>query len=105
MADGGLPLRLGFAGPLEWDTMLGYLAARAIAGVEQVDGGVYRRTVLVDGDPGVIEVARGGADHLVLDGAPSPLGRSHPPVVQQVRRLFNLDFDLDRAVRCSDATR
>jgi len=96
VADGGLPLRLGFEGPLEWDTMLGYLAARAIAGVEQVDGGVYRRTVLVDGDPGVIEVARGGADHLVLTAhLPHWGGLIH--VVQQVRRLFNLDFDLSRA--------
>ena len=30
VADGGLPLRLPYEGPLDWDGMLGYFAARAI---------------------------------------------------------------------------
>ena len=96
VADGGLRLRLTFAGPLDWDAMLGYLAARAIRGVEQVSDGLYRRTVRIDGDPGVIEVARGGSDHLLLTAhLPHWGGLIH--VVQQVRRLFNLDFDLAAA--------
>jgi AraC family transcriptional regulator of adaptative response / DNA-3-methyladenine glycosylase II len=96
VADGGLPLRLGFAGPLDWDRMLGYLAARAIKGVEHVAGGAYRRTVLIDGDPGAIEVVRGGPDHLVLTAhLPHWGGLIH--VVEQVRRIFNLDFNLDAA--------
>jgi AraC family transcriptional regulator, regulatory protein of adaptative response / DNA-3-methyladenine glycosylase II len=96
VADGGLPLRLTFAGPLDWGDMLEYLATRAITGVEQVAGGVYRRTILVDGDPGVIEVANGGPDHLVVTAhLPHWGGLIH--VVEQVRRLFNLDFDLDGA--------
>jgi AraC family transcriptional regulator of adaptative response / DNA-3-methyladenine glycosylase II len=96
VADGGLPLRLQFAGPLDTDAMLGYLAARAIQGVEQVSGGVYRRTILVDGDPGAIEVARGGHDHLVLTAhLPHWGGLIH--IVHQVRRIFNLDFDLESA--------
>jgi|HubBroStandDraft_6_1064221.scaffolds.fasta_scaffold00188_12 AraC family transcriptional regulator of adaptative response / DNA-3-methyladenine glycosylase II len=97
VADGGLRLRVGFAGPLEWDAMLGYLAARAITGVEHVSGGTYRRTIVVDGDPGAIEVGRGGTDHLVLTAhLPHWGGLIHH--VEQVRRLFNLDFDLDSAV-------
>ncbi len=96
VADGGLPLRLGFNGPLDWDSMLGYLAARAIRGVEHVSGGVYRRTIAVDGDPGAIEVALGGPGHLVLTAhLPHWNGLIH--VVQQVRRLFNLDADLGAA--------
>jgi AraC family transcriptional regulator of adaptative response / DNA-3-methyladenine glycosylase II len=97
VADGGLRLRLTFAGPLDWEAMLGYLAARAIQGVEQVSDGLYRRTILIDGDPGVIEVALGGSDHLVLTAhLPHWGGLIH--VVQQVRRLFNLDFDLTSAI-------
>jgi AraC family transcriptional regulator, regulatory protein of adaptative response / DNA-3-methyladenine glycosylase II len=96
VADGGLPLRLNFAGLLAWEAMLGYLAARAIQGVEHVSRGVYRRTILVDGDPGVIEVAEGGPDHLVVTAhLPHWGGLIH--AVHQVRRLFNLDFDLERA--------
>ncbi len=96
VADGGLRLRLSFAGPLDFPAMLGYLSTRAISGVEQVSGGVYRRTILIDGDPGVIEVANGGPDHLLLTAhLPHWGGLIH--VVQQVRRLFNLDFDLEAA--------
>jgi AraC family transcriptional regulator, regulatory protein of adaptative response / DNA-3-methyladenine glycosylase II len=57
---------------------------------------VYRRTIRIDGDPGVIEVALGGPEHLLLTAhLPHWGGLIH--VVQQVRRLFNLDFDLTSA--------
>ena len=57
---------------------------------------MYRRTILIEGDPGVIEVANGGPDHLLLTAhLPHWGGLIH--VVQQVRRLFNLDFDLEAA--------
>lgn len=97
VADGGLLLRLAFAGPLEWEAMLAYLAARAIPGVEHVSDNVYRRSVVIDGDPGVLELSRGGADHLLL--------RAHLPrweglihVVQRARRIFSLDAPVDDAV-------
>jgi len=93
VADGGLPLRIGFAGPLAWDAALAFLDARAISGVEHVSAGAYRRTIVVDGDPGALEIRRGGRDHLVLTAhLPHWNGLIH--VVEQVRRLFNLDVDL-----------
>jgi AraC family transcriptional regulator of adaptative response / DNA-3-methyladenine glycosylase II len=95
-ADGGLCLRLPFVPPLDWDALLTYLAARAIPGVEHVGDGVYRRTVDIDGDTGVVEVEHGGPDHLVL--------RAHLPhweglihVVARVRRIFGLDADVATA--------
>jgi AraC family transcriptional regulator, regulatory protein of adaptative response / DNA-3-methyladenine glycosylase II len=97
-ADGGLALRLPFDGPFDWDAMLGYQAAGAVAGVEDVSGGVYRRTVLVDGDPGVLELQPGGTDHLVL--------RAHLPhwgalvhLVRRARRIMNLDASTEQARR------
>ncbi|MHB8487748.1 MAG: DNA-3-methyladenine glycosylase 2 family protein [Candidatus Dormibacteria bacterium] len=96
VADGGLPLRLSFAGALDWDAMLSYLSARAITGVEHISGGVYRRAIVVDGDPGAIEVRLAAPDHLVVTAhLPHWGGLMH--VVHQVRRLFNLDFDIDAA--------
>ncbi len=96
VADGGLVLRLPFSPPLAWDAMLAYFAARAIAGVEHVTAGTYRRTVLVDGDAGVLELSRGGADHLIL--------RAHLPhwgglvrIAQRARRIFNLDANAAEA--------
>ena len=93
-ADGGLVLRLPFHGPLDWERMAAYFAARAIPGVEHVDGDVYRRTIVVGGDPGVLELGPGGHDHLVL--------RAHLPhweelihIVERARRIASLDLDLD----------
>jgi AraC family transcriptional regulator of adaptative response / DNA-3-methyladenine glycosylase II len=95
-ADGGLALRLPFRGPLDWRGLLGYFAARAIPGVEDVDDDTYRRTIVIDGDPGVLELSPGGEDHLVL--------RAHLPhweglihVVHRARRIFGLDTDIEAA--------
>src|SRR5206468_3381290 len=63
---------LAFSGPLEWEPMLAYFRARAIPGVELVAGNAYRRTVVLDGHPTVLELVRGGADHLLLRGGPVP---------------------------------
>jgi AraC family transcriptional regulator of adaptative response / DNA-3-methyladenine glycosylase II len=94
VADGGLALRLPYQGHLDWTNLLAYFQARAIPGVESVKGDAYRRTVLVDGDPGVLELGPGGPEHLVL--------RAHLPhweglihVVQRTRRVASLDADLD----------
>ncbi len=94
VADGGLSLRLPFHGRLDWPAMLAHFAARAIPGVEHVSGRTYRRTIVLDGDPGVLELSRGGADQLVL--------RAHLPhweelihVVQRARRIASLDHDLE----------
>ena len=94
VADGGLPLRLTFRGPLDWEALISYLEARAIPGVEHVSGGTYRRTIVVAGDPGVLELSPGGDDHLVLVAhLPHWEGLVH--LVARARRIANLDFDLD----------
>ncbi|MGQ0830670.1 MAG: AlkA N-terminal domain-containing protein [Microthrixaceae bacterium] len=91
-ADGGLTLRMSFRGPLDWPLTLGYFARRAITGVEWVDGDVYRRTIVVDGDAGMIEVSSGGSDHLLLRAhLPHVRGLIH--VVEGARRIFALDRD------------
>jgi AraC family transcriptional regulator of adaptative response / DNA-3-methyladenine glycosylase II len=94
VADGGLLLRLPFRGPLDWDGLTAYLAARAIPGVEHVSGGVYRRTIVLDGDPGVLELSPGGDDHLLLR-AHLPHWRELIHVVDRTRRIPSLDFDLE----------
>jgi AraC family transcriptional regulator, regulatory protein of adaptative response / DNA-3-methyladenine glycosylase II len=97
-ADGGLPLRLAFTGPLDWDALLAYLTARATPGVEVVDGRTYRRTIVVDGDPGVLELTAGGADHLVLTAhLPHWDGLIH--VVERARRIAALDAPVEEAAR------
>jgi AraC family transcriptional regulator of adaptative response / DNA-3-methyladenine glycosylase II len=95
-ADGGLTLRLPYRGPLDWEAMLGYFRVRAIAGVEHVEGHTYRRTVRIDGDPGVIELTRGSPDDLLMRiHLPHWRGLIHH--VQRARRIFNLDTDIEGA--------
>jgi AraC family transcriptional regulator, regulatory protein of adaptative response / DNA-3-methyladenine glycosylase II len=98
VADGGLLLRLPFAGPLDWAALARYLGARAIPGVESVCGASYRRTVVVGGDPGVLELFPGGDEQLLL--------RAHLPhwaelihIVERARRIASLDLDLDEPSR------
>lgn len=94
VADGGLVLRLPFHGPLDWERMVAYFGARAIPCVEHVSGATYRRTIVIGGDPGVLELSPGGDDHLIL--------RVHLPhweelihIVERARRIASLDLDLD----------
>jgi AraC family transcriptional regulator, regulatory protein of adaptative response / DNA-3-methyladenine glycosylase II len=90
VADGGLLLRLPFHGPLEWEPMAAYLAATSIPGVESVSDGTYRRTALIDGDPGVLELAAGSADHMrLLLHLPHWQPILH--IVDQARRIAMLD--------------
>jgi AraC family transcriptional regulator of adaptative response / DNA-3-methyladenine glycosylase II len=93
IADGGLTLRLPFDPPFDWEATLGYLSRRAIPGVESVDDGVYRRTIVLDGDPGMLELSAGGVDHLLL--------RAHLPyweglihVVERTARMVGIDNDV-----------
>jgi AraC family transcriptional regulator of adaptative response / DNA-3-methyladenine glycosylase II len=93
VADGGLALRLPFNPPLDWDASLCYLARRAIPGAESVQDGTYRRTIVLDGDPGVLEIRAGGPDYLLL--------RAHLPyweglihVVERAARMLGIDLDL-----------
>ena len=96
VTDGGLTLRLPLVTqpsedcPFSWGGVLEVLAERAVAGVEEVADRVYRRTIALDGDTGVLEIRPGGADHLLLDAhLPHWEGLIH--VVERVRRLVGLD--------------
>jgi AraC family transcriptional regulator, regulatory protein of adaptative response / DNA-3-methyladenine glycosylase II len=96
VADGGLPLRLAYAGVLDWHWLLRVLAAHAIPGVEAVSGEVYRRTIVIDGDPGVLELSPLGDGELrLLAHLPHWEGLVH--LVARARRIASLDLDLDAA--------
>jgi AraC family transcriptional regulator of adaptative response / DNA-3-methyladenine glycosylase II len=99
-ADGAGPalaLRLPYRAPLAWTPLLAFLAARAIPGVEEVEGGVYRRAVaLGDGDGeagGVVELRPVRGESALLLTVHPPLPRSLPRLVARARRLFDLDAD------------
>ena len=88
-------LRMRYRPPYDWDSMLGYLRARAIAGIEVVDGGCYQRTVEIDGFVGTVEVRH--VPQLRSLGATIrfPNVRSLPAIVTRVRRLFDVGADIE----------
>ncbi|WP_433726917.1 helix-turn-helix domain-containing protein [Nocardia sp. CA-129566] len=62
IADGGLALRVPLIEGTDIDRRLAQLARDAIGGIESATAADYRRTVTLDGDPGVIEISRATMD-------------------------------------------
>jgi AraC family transcriptional regulator of adaptative response / DNA-3-methyladenine glycosylase II len=89
-----ITIHLPYSGVYDWAAALRFFAARAVDGVEQVDGDLYRRTVRIDDSCGVLEVnpARSGAElqaRLHLSNA-----ADKAEVIARLRRMFDLDADL-----------
>ncbi len=95
--DGGLALRLPVAPDYDWTAVRSFLAARAIPGVEVIDGDTYRRTITVAGSPGLLEVspgdAGGPADRYLLLRAHLPYWEGLIHVVDRVAQVLGTDAD------------
>jgi AraC family transcriptional regulator of adaptative response / DNA-3-methyladenine glycosylase II len=94
-----LELRLPYKPPLDWQSLMGFVALRAIAGVEEVVGDCYRRIVSIDGIAGWIEVSPNLERHALRLRVHAPVGPGLSRLVRRVRRLFDLDADPDRIAR------
>jgi AraC family transcriptional regulator of adaptative response / DNA-3-methyladenine glycosylase II len=79
--------------PYDFDHVLSFLAARALPGVERVDGAGYARTLELASGPAVLRVRRPvsqGEPQLRTTGAVS---QERPAVVGRFRRVFDVDVD------------
>jgi len=86
-------LRLAYRPPLDWESMLEFLSRRCTAGVEQVDGGTYRRTVRLGDRRGWVSVtADPGRPGLKVEASTSLEG-ARAPLAARLRALFDLDAD------------
>jgi len=84
-------LRLDFRPPLDWEALLAFLRARAVPGVERIEGGIYRRTVRLGAARGWVAV-RPAADGEALSAEVSPsLSDVRAPLVERLRALLDLD--------------
>lgn len=90
----GVRLRLRYRPPYDWPSMIGFLAGRAIAGVERVEGQVYRRSVEHAGLQGSVVIAhlpeRDSLDVTIR----FPSVRALPAIVARIRRVFDLGADV-----------
>lgn len=100
--NGTLTLRLGYRPPFDFAAMLAFLAKRAIPGIERVDADGYERVIGPAHAPTRIRVtaaqsrSRGRAGdkpELRLEISETD-PRGIPDIVRRVRRLFDLDADM-----------
>jgi AraC family transcriptional regulator of adaptative response / DNA-3-methyladenine glycosylase II len=93
LGDGAIRLRLRYRAPYDWEGLFAYLEQRAIPGVEWVGDGMYRRSVVLDGQPAVVEVRPEPEQQSVAVRLPSFVRRDLMEVVERVRRVFDLSAD------------
>lgn len=87
-------VRLKYRAPYDWGAALGFLRARAIEGVEVVDGERYERTVALGGHAGRVAV-----EHVPEKGCFAvtirfPDVRQLGGIVTRVRRVLDLEADV-----------
>jgi AraC family transcriptional regulator of adaptative response / DNA-3-methyladenine glycosylase II len=87
----GVRLTLAYRPPLAWDELLGFLAARAIAGVECAAAGRYWRTARVAGHRGWLAVAAAAGRNALAVEFPATLVPVIPALLARVRHLFDLN--------------
>lgn len=90
----GIALTLSYAAPYDWPAMLEFFAARAIAGVECVDGDHYRRTIEVNGCHGSIDVAPLARRHALVATIRITDLRALPAIIGRIRGVFDLGSDV-----------
>ena len=90
---GEVALRLAYRPPYDWAHVRGFLAARAVPGVERVDAGGYARTVACQGGSAIIRVDALPAENaleLRVCGAPPAMLLQLSSVA---RRVFDVAAD------------
>jgi len=91
----GVTVRLRYRPPYDWRSILTHLAARAVAGVEEVEGEAYRRVIRHGGQVGIVEVRHLPAAHSVSMTFRIPAVRSLPGLVARARRALDLGADVE----------
>lgn len=101
-AEPGIPLRLGFRPPLDWDGLTAFLVSRSDGRSQGVTGGCYVRTLRVGDATGWLAARPVAQDVLQVRLAPS-LMRHLSALQQPLRQLFDLDADPQAIAACLSA--
>jgi AraC family transcriptional regulator, regulatory protein of adaptative response / DNA-3-methyladenine glycosylase II len=84
-------LQLAYRPPYDWQSVLTFLAARALEGVEHVTDHSYARTVQIGKANGWIRVTQAKKRHALLVEVTHSLTPALPTLLSRVRALFDLD--------------
>ncbi|MDN4614795.1 AlkA N-terminal domain-containing protein [Leifsonia sp. F6_8S_P_1B] len=92
-----LSLHLPARAPFDGGALLGFLAARAIDGVEQADAGSYARALRLPHGPATVRLTLTGTPQAPAVQCDATLAdvADLAPLVARVRRLLDLDADAD----------
>jgi AraC family transcriptional regulator of adaptative response / DNA-3-methyladenine glycosylase II len=93
-ATSGVTVLLRYRAPYDWEAMLAHLRARAVDGVERVDGDRYARTLAFGGEIGTVEVVHRPEIASLAATVRFPSIRALPAVVATVRRVFDVGADV-----------
>lgn len=88
-----LQLKLSYRPPLDWPSLIHFLQARAIPGVESVKSDTYCRTVQFEESVGIIELQFVEGQEYVLLRVPPHLSRHVMQISERIRTLFDLRAD------------
>lgn len=94
-AEGEISLTLRYLPPYDWESMLAFFATRAIPGVETIERGVYHRTVELDGKVGTLRIRHLPRRQCLGVSIRFPAVQALPAIVNRVRRMFDLDANID----------
>ena len=95
----GIPLRLDYRPPFDFERSLAFLRARAIPGVERVSDGEYTRSVVVDGKVGVVSVRHHSRRAALVAQVSPSLAPKLMFVAQRLRALFDLNARPEQIAR------
>jgi AraC family transcriptional regulator of adaptative response / DNA-3-methyladenine glycosylase II len=79
--------------PFDWDWHLGFLAKRAILGVEEVADGVYRRAIAIRDHVGLVEVRRVTERRVLQAEISTSLAPVLPKVLAKIKLVFDVETD------------
>jgi len=85
--------RLGYRPPYNWASIIGFLAPRAIPGIEAITLEEYRRSIALDGHAGFISVRPVFTKHYLELRIEFPEPSALFRIVEKVRNIFDLRAD------------
>jgi AraC family transcriptional regulator of adaptative response / DNA-3-methyladenine glycosylase II len=94
VAAAGVTVRLRYRPPYDWPSMLAFLRARAISGVEWIEGDRYCRSFAQDGQLGTVEIVHQADRQCLSVTIRTDDLTSLPAVIARVRRVFDLGADV-----------
>ncbi len=90
---GEVSLLLRYRPPYDWPAMLGFLAARAIPGMETVQDNSYSRSICLAGVHGTVSVTHASEQQALRVLLRFPNLAALPAIIARLRRMFDLAAD------------